>query len=102
MTLGLVQSLLNFSDQDGIPFTWIIGLVFIVIFSLAYVRDPFKSIPGPFLARWTAWWNVYYSRKGNMHRNMMAMHEKYGTLVRTGPNEVSTSNPEAFNIIYGM
>ncbi|QKX59663.1 uncharacterized protein TRUGW13939_06803 [Talaromyces rugulosus] len=101
MALGLIQNLLNFSNQDVIPFTWIIGLALIVIFSLAYVRDPFKGIPGPFLARWTAWWNVYYSRKGNMHRNMMAMHKKYGTLVRTGPNEVSTSNPEAFNIIYG-
>lgn len=51
MGLGLVQSLLNSSNQDVIPFTWIIGLALIIIFSLAYVRDPFKGIPGPFFGQ---------------------------------------------------
>lgn len=101
MAVGLVQTLLSVGNQDAIPFTWVLGLALLVIFSLAYVRDPFRGIPGPFVARWTAWWNVYYSRKANMHRTMMAMHKKYGTLVRTGPNEISTSNVDAFNTIYG-
>lgn len=101
MAVGLVQRLLNFSNQDAPFLTWAIGLALIVIFSVSYARDPLKGIPGPFLARWTAFWNVYHSRQAHMNRKMMAMHKKYGTLVRTGPNEVSLANTDAFNTIFG-
>lgn len=32
---------------------------------------------------------------------MIALHDKYGSLVRTGPNEVSVSEPTAIKTIYG-
>lgn len=100
MAQGLVQSLLS-PDSQNVSLTWIIGLGLIVVFLFFRIRDPLRNIPGPFWARWTPWWNVYYARKGNMHRTMMAMHKKYGTLVRTAPNEVSTANPDALVMIYG-
>ena len=35
------------------------------------------------------------TRIGDMNRTMMALHERYGPLVRTGPNEVSVSDAAA-------
>jgi cytochrome P450 len=35
-----------------------------------------------------------------MNSTMMALHDKYGTLVRTGPNEVSVSDVTAIKQIY--
>ena len=32
----------------------------------------------------------------------IALHKKYGPLVRIGPNHVSVSDPKAINIIYGL
>ena len=36
-----------------------------------------------------------------MHRTMIALHARYGTLVRTGPNEVSVASLPAVKKIYG-
>ena len=36
-----------------------------------------------------------------MHRKMIDLHAKYGTLVRTGPNEISVSDLDAIKTIYG-
>ncbi|KAF1962628.1 cytochrome P450 [Byssothecium circinans] len=63
--------------------------------------DPLRNIPGPFFARFSRLWMVYHSRKGDMHTKMIDLHKKYGTLVRTGPNEVSVSKPAIIKIIYG-
>jgi len=64
--------------------------------------DPLRSIPGPFLARWSRAWMVYHSWKGDMHTTMMALHKRHGKLVRTGPNELSVADPAAIKTIYGM
>ena len=64
-------------------------------------RDPLRSVPGPLLARWTPLWMIHHSRKGDMHTKMIALHNTYGNLVRTGPNEVSVTDPEAVKAIYG-
>lgn len=37
-----------------------------------------------------------------MHRVMIQLHKKYGSLVRTGPNEVSVSEPSVIRTIYGL
>lgn len=37
-----------------------------------------------------------------MHRQLINLHEQYGPLVRTGPNEVSVADPAAIKKIYGM
>jgi hypothetical protein len=44
---------------------------------------------------------IHHSRKGDMHTKMISLHRKYGSLVRTGPSEVSVSDPEAVKTIYG-
>jgi hypothetical protein len=67
----------------------------------AFLLDPLRNVPGPFLARFSPLWMVYHSRKGDMHETMIALHKKHGRLVRTGPKEVSISDTAALKTIYG-
>jgi hypothetical protein len=59
-----------------------------------------RSIPGPLLASVTnfprTWW-VLTKRAHIIHQEM---HEKYGELIRIGPNAVMFSNPEAIPTVY--
>ena len=59
------------------------------------------SIPGPFPARFSRLWMAWHSWKGDMHREMIALHAQHGKLVRTGPNEISVSDLSAIKAIYG-
>lgn len=73
---------------------------------LAYVVyqrlfHPLASIPGPFWASLTRHWITKHSWDGDMNTTMIALHEKHGSLVRTGPNEVSVSDLSAIKTIYG-
>lgn len=69
-----------------------------------YIRfySSLAKVPGPFWASLSRWWLVFFSDKGNMHRLYPRLHEKYGKLVRVGPNEVSVADLDAIQMIYGM
>jgi hypothetical protein len=54
---------------------------------------PLASVPGPFWASLTRLWITKHSWDGDMHRTMIALHEKHGPIVRNGPNEVSIAAP---------
>ncbi|KAL1303437.1 hypothetical protein AAFC00_006826 [Neodothiora populina] len=78
----------------------------VLVAAVAYVIyqrwfHPLASVPGPFWASLTRLWMVKHSWDGDMHRTMIALHEKHGKLVRTGPNEVSVSDLSAIKTIYG-
>lgn len=57
--------------------------------------------PGPFLARASSYWATSHARKLRRAHAIQEAHEKYGTVVRVGPNELSFSSPEALKDIYG-
>ncbi|KAK1221095.1 hypothetical protein PQX77_016142 [Marasmius sp. AFHP31] len=62
--------------------------------------------PGPFLARWTNMYRMYYDLVkgggGEWVEQLQKLHEAYGTVVRVGPNELHFSSPEAYNEIYAV
>ena len=66
-----------------------------------FLSGPIGTIPGPSLAKLSRVWLIWHSRKGDMHRKMIDLHAIYGTLVRTGPNEISVSDLDAIKTIYG-
>ena len=78
-------------------------LLLVTVIYVIYQRyfHPLARVPGPFLASLTPLWQVQQSRNGKLHQTMIALHQKYGKLVRTGPNDVSVSDPGAIKIIYG-
>ncbi|KAI1281580.1 cytochrome P450 [Xylaria sp. FL0933] len=63
--------------------------------------SPLRSVPGPFLARWSDIWYLWQVKKGNWEKRNIDLHRKYGGIVRYGPNRYSIADPEAMSTIYG-
>lgn len=69
--------------------------------SLRY-RPYLRSIPGPFLASFTDLWRLLAVDKGNFEVVLQVLHNKYGDLVRVGPNCISVGDPREIKQIYGI
>ncbi|KAH8711861.1 cytochrome P450 [Phaeosphaeriaceae sp. PMI808] len=71
--------------------SWGVFFVTSCLLYLLYNREvtPLRRIPGPFLAR--------------LQRPLvdLALHRKYGPIVRIAPNEVLVSSPQSKKILYG-
>ncbi|KAF7555155.1 hypothetical protein G7Z17_g2388 [Cylindrodendrum hubeiense] len=82
------------------------GTVFLAvqlfIFIVHLIRSPLKSVPGPFLARFSDLWYFWAVRKGRFEQQNRELHQKYGSVVRCGPNRYSINDPDATKIIYGL
>lgn len=61
-----------------------------------------RSIPGPFLAKFTDAWRLYKVYRGDFENCTIELHKKYGDVVRVGPNAVSIADPAAIESIYGL
>jgi len=79
-----------------------IGLACLCLFAI-YCRTlhPLANVPGPFTASFSRFWLIKHSHAGDMHRTMIAMHAKYGSLVRVAHNEVSICDPHTIKTVYG-
>lgn len=60
-----------------------------------------RQFPGPKMAAATKFWHIWHSRTGQNHLVMERLHKKYGTVVRSGPNEVSVFHPSAIELLDG-
>lgn len=61
-----------------------------------------SKYPGPFLASITDWWRFIDVWKRRPEVTHIKLHEKYGDVVRLGPNTLSFSSPAALKAIYGL
>lgn len=68
--------------------------------SLRYQRELHK-FNGPFLASFTDLWRMCHAYANNDRPPMVHLHEKYGDIVRVGPNVLSFAQPQAIKDIYG-
>lgn len=59
-------------------------------------------IPGPFLASISNIPRLFWARSGRAHEIHIHLHEKYGSLVRLGPNAVSVGDPREISKMYGI
>lgn len=73
-----------------------------VVAYLAYFRwfHTLSKFPGPFWASQTDLWRVYQLCTRRMPETLLKLHEKYGPVVRIGPNELSFQSSEALATIY--
>ena len=87
------------------PFKEHVGftLLGLVVLSCVWTRysTSLRHIPGPFSASFSNWWKLKAVWRKDMPMMNVKAHEKYGPLVRIGPNHVSVSDPEAMRSIYG-
>ncbi|KAK3349306.1 cytochrome P450-like protein [Lasiosphaeria hispida] len=61
-----------------------------------------NKFPGPLTASLTDWWRFFDVYGQRPERTHIALHKKYGGVVRLGPNSLSFSDPEALKTIYGL
>ncbi|TGJ87668.1 hypothetical protein E0Z10_g1098 [Xylaria hypoxylon] len=69
------------------------------IASTVYQWHRLRHIPGPFLASFSYLWIGYSGYSGKQYEIHKVLGGKYGPLVRIGPNEVSTDDPETIRRI---
>ena len=61
-----------------------------------------NRFPGPFAASLTYFWRLRDAYvNGDKRPSFVALHEKYGEIIRLGPKTLSFSSPLALDDIYG-
>lgn len=88
---------------DHIPPVWLLFVVTLVAYVMhnKYGHGIVK-IPGPFLAAYTDLWRFLLVSGDRPELSHIRLHQKFGPLVRLGPNSVSVADPEAIKLIYGL
>ncbi|KAI0876236.1 averantin oxidoreductase [Hypoxylon argillaceum] len=62
---------------------------------------PLAKYPGPRLAAASPLWMILSYFHGRTPTDLLKLHNKYGPVVRTGPNDLSFINPMQWREIYG-
>lgn len=73
---------------------------FILWFLTPLLFSGLGHIPGPFISKFSNLWKINAAYRGEMPQRNIALHRKYGPLVRMGPNLISVDDPAALPIIY--
>jgi cytochrome P450 len=90
--------------QAAVATVWnfLVAHPFLILFTLLVVRplykrysSPLRQYPGPFIASCSRIWKVWSTWTGHTEQHHIALHKKYGPVVRIAPNELSFSSPEA-------
>ena len=76
------------------------ALALTTLLSYRYKKGLYKY-RGPLLASFTDLWRCCYAYTHMNRPPMLDLHEKYGEIVRVGPNTLSFGHPEAIKDIYG-
>ncbi|KAJ3557180.1 hypothetical protein NM688_g1609 [Phlebia brevispora] len=62
---------------------------------------PYYKFPGPLPCKITKFWLAWTSSYGKQHIYIRRLHEKYGDIVRIGPNEISIRDVNLINAVMG-
>ncbi|KAI0017179.1 cytochrome P450 [Xylariomycetidae sp. FL0641] len=76
---------------------WMILVPAFIVTRMLYKRyaSPLRSYPGPWLASCSRVWKVYSTATEASQFDHIALHQKYGPVVRIAPNELSFASPQA-------
>lgn len=80
----------------------VLGVAFVAYLLSNKFNRGLNKYPGPLLASLTDWWRFWIVYKRRPEVEHIRLHEKYGTVVRLGPNDLSFSDPKALKTIYGL
>lgn len=82
----------------------VVGGIILVLHRFVYVpffSSALSSIPGPALFAVTKWRLAFDDWRGTRTRTINKLHDKYGPVVRVGPNEIAFNSLSALKTIYG-
>ncbi|KIX94537.1 uncharacterized protein Z520_09583 [Fonsecaea multimorphosa CBS 102226] len=77
-----------------------VAVILVVAYALLF--SPLGKIPGPFLARLTPLWLRYIDMTGNRTTTLHKLHQKYGSTILVGPNEISVNDVLNVKELYGQ
>lgn len=67
-----------------------------------HVKHPLHRFPGPFVASFSNVLHSYWFLGGRQPFNLLDLHNKYGPVVRTAPNDLSFNSAASWRDIYGF
>ncbi|KAL4940564.1 hypothetical protein BDV06DRAFT_223938 [Aspergillus oleicola] len=79
------------------------SLLIVAVLAYAIYQNffhPLAKYPGPFLSRFTELRSAICAYKGDVHLDIERCHQKYGPIVRYGPNTVIFNTSNALRDIY--
>ncbi|MCJ1246209.1 hypothetical protein MMC30_003415 [Trapelia coarctata] len=77
-------------------------LFFAYLLARNYFQNGLNRYPGPLLAKSTKLWHRIDVKSNRHQHHLIALHRKYGDVVRIGPNTLSISRPDYVPRIYGV
>jgi hypothetical protein len=77
-------------------------IVRVLLFLYQSSTSTLRNIPGPWQTRLTKLWFFERVRKGQFEHENIALHRKYGAIVRVAPDHYSIDDPDAIKQIYGI
>ncbi|KAI0265873.1 cytochrome P450, partial [Gloeopeniophorella convolvens] len=86
----------------AVTFALYYGLI--LLYAAVYRLSPWHPLaqyPGPYLARLSKLWLAVVAAGGRQHIHYRMLHERYGDIVRVGPNELSVRDASAISSILG-
>ncbi|PYH88844.1 cytochrome P450 monooxygenase [Aspergillus ellipticus CBS 707.79] len=86
-------------DSANIPVLTNQGCI-LAIYRLFF--HPLAKYPGPRLAALTDWYVAFYAWRGDLHKQNLQWHSRYGKAVRLGPNALSFNSSSAMSDIYSV
>ncbi|OTA84957.1 hypothetical protein M434DRAFT_16235 [Hypoxylon sp. CO27-5] len=76
-------------------------LYYVYLFAYNTFFHPLSRYPGPRIASATPWWLALSLARGTTPKDLLKLHDKYGPVVRTSPNELSFIDSAQWKEIYG-
>ncbi|KAL6887094.1 cytochrome P450 [Trichoderma evansii] len=84
------------TEWAAIFITCALYIIFVATYRLLF--HPLAALPGPKLAAISSWWQIRKIIVGKPYE--LALHDRYGPIVRTAPNEVLCNSKEPFEVLY--
>ena len=100
MFVGRRKSIILFSSTFNMLTFYLSACLLAIVYIYRLERSSLAKLPGPHHTKFTAVWLIYKEFSGSRRLYIHDLHEKYGPVVRLGPNEVSFASPEAVKEIY--
>ena len=95
---------LNWPDMDFIHtlYTFVAAFLLLCNIYVIYQRffHPLSRFPGPLVASLTNVWKSYYTYRLDLHEQLAKLHDRYGPVIRVGPNDLHFRTPDAIAPIY--
>ncbi|KAI0862123.1 averantin oxidoreductase [Xylaria cubensis] len=101
--LNLLESSWSFSITLALIASLVLTITYYGVVAIYNIwLHPLSKYPGPLLAAASPLWMILSYFHGRTPTDLLRLHNQYGPVVRTAPNELSYVNPIQWREIYGF